>query len=260
MSDVASGMWVFTDRPYQDRQASWEFGCTRGVWLRRERVAWTGLQRPVSVLYASDLHLGGRWSRHVSAELIEAARLAAPDIILLGGDLADNGRGLVDLQSCIRKLQRLVPVWAVAGNHDDVVGLPAVRHAVETAGGRWLHNQCDEWSEPSAGVVRLHGCVNNTRSDQRPGILCAHDPAIFPQAARAGYELVLAGHLHGSQCVLAERNGILYPGAWFFRWNGLRFASNGCRMLVSRGMADTLPLRWNCPRELLWCQLHTSQQ
>jgi hypothetical protein len=55
--------------------------------------------------------------------------------------------------------------------------------------------------------------------------------------------------------VLAERNGMLYPGAWFFRWNGLQFLERSCMMLVSRGMADTLPLRWNCPREVLLCEL-----
>jgi predicted MPP superfamily phosphohydrolase len=107
----------------------------------------------------------------------------------------------------------------------------------------------------SAGPLRLDGCVDETASHADPRILCAHDPAVFPHAVRAGYRLVLAGHLHGSQCVLAERDDMLYPGAWFFRWNGLRFSEGACRMWVSRGMADTLPMRWNCPREILLCQL-----
>jgi predicted MPP superfamily phosphohydrolase len=72
---------------------------------------------------------------------------------------------------------------------------------------------------------------------------------------RAGYDLVLAGHLHGGQCVLASCGGMLYPAAWFHRWHGLRFAEAGATLLVSRGAADTFPFRFNCPREVLLCEV-----
>jgi predicted MPP superfamily phosphohydrolase len=77
----------------------------------------------------------------------------------------------------------------------------------------------------------------------------------FPAAAAAGYGLVLAGHLHGGQCVLATRRRRLYPAAWIYRWHGLRFAEWGAVMLVSRGAGDTLPIRFNCPREVILCAL-----
>ena len=51
--------------------------------------------------------------------------------------------------------------------------------------------------------------------------------------------------------MLGERAGLLYPGALLYRYNGLRFARERTTMLVSRGVHDTLPLRWNCPREVL---------
>jgi predicted MPP superfamily phosphohydrolase len=66
---------------------------------------------------------------------------------------------------------------------------------------------------------------------------------------------VLAGHLHGGQCVLATFKDKLYPAAWLHRWHGLRFHGEGSLMLVSRGLADTLPVRFNCPREVLLCEL-----
>ena len=91
--------------------------------------------------------------------------------------------------------------------------------------------------------------------EQEPRLLCAHEPSIFPRAAAAGYALVLAGHLHGGQCVLATLNDKLYPAVWLHRWHGLRFRRDGALMLVSRGLADTLPLRFNCPREVLLCEL-----
>jgi uncharacterized protein len=71
----------------------------------------------------------------------------------------------------------------------------------------------------------------------------------------AGYRLVLAGHLHGGQCVLANHRGQQYPAVWFHRWHGLRFRQGDAEMLVSRGMADTFPFRFNCPREVLLCEI-----
>ncbi|MCA9321196.1 MAG: hypothetical protein KDB53_10705, partial [Planctomycetes bacterium] len=95
-------------------------------------------------------------------------------------------------------------------------------------------------SEPRSGAFR---------------ILCAHDPEVFDAACVAGYDLVLAGHLHGGQIVLSRRRGRDYPAAWFYRWNGPTFQRAGTTMLVSRGGADTFPLRFRCPREVLLCAI-----
>jgi predicted MPP superfamily phosphohydrolase len=66
---------------------------------------------------------------------------------------------------------------------------------------------------------------------------------------------VFAGHLHGGQCVLAMHRERLYPAAWFYRWHGLRFAEGRAVLLVSRGAGDTLPIRFNCPREVILCTI-----
>jgi predicted MPP superfamily phosphohydrolase len=52
-----------------------------------------------------------------------------------------------------------------------------------------------------------------------------------------------------------QRGQRLYPGAWFSRWTGLRFELGATTLLVSRGVADTLPVRFRCPREVLLCEL-----
>jgi predicted MPP superfamily phosphohydrolase len=123
-----------------------------------------------------------------------------------------------------------------------------LRAAVECAGGHWLP------ARPLAAPVAIDGeCRDRPGAGAR--VLCAHFPSVFPAAAAAGYCLVLAGHLHGGQCVLATYRGRQFPAAWFHRWHGLRFAVGGTTMLVSRGVADTLPLRFNCPREVLVCDV-----
>ena len=53
--------------------------------------------------------------------------------------------------------------------------------------------------------------------------------------------------------MLATRRNLLYPSAFFARYIGLRFARGGTTTFASRGATDTLPLRFNCPREVILC-------
>lgn len=224
-----------------------EVGNTGPVHVRHEEMA-LGLSRHLRILYASDLHLGHWWTRHVGTNLIRLAATFKPEVVLLGGDLIDHVRALPALAKCLRALGDLAVVGAVPGNHDLRAGCGELQEAVLASGGQWL---------PDVSLTlgaRVDGIVRQTDSN-RPGILCTHDPKLFPRAAAAGYRLVLAGHLHGGQCVLATYRERLYPAAWFNRWHGLRFRCPGSLMLVSRGLADTLPVRFNCPREALLCDL-----
>jgi uncharacterized protein len=165
-----------------------------------------GLPGPVRLLYASDLHLGHRWTRLVPGQLLAAVREKKPDIVLLGGDLVDHPGALPALADCVHTLAACSPVGAIAGNHDGRAGISRVRDVVRQAGGRWLPD--DPWT----GSVVIDAIIRPRRA---PGlrILCAHFPSVFPEACAAGYDLVLAGHLHGGQCVLATWRDKLYPAA-----------------------------------------------
>jgi uncharacterized protein len=223
------------------------WGASRPLLVRHEHVHW-GLAKPIRLLYASDLHLGRQWTRAVPGQLVRAVHEAAPELILLGGDLADNRHGLAALAGCVRDLVEVAPVHAVPGNHDESAGVAEVRGAVEAGGGHWLPDR------PIEGPVRIDGRIDPEAYAGRR-LLCTHHPGEFVAAAAAGYDLVLAGHLHGGQCVLATRRGRLYPAAWIYRWHGLRFANGGAVLLVSRGAGDTLPIRFNCPREVILCTI-----
>jgi hypothetical protein len=233
-----------------------EIGVSQPLQVRTETLRIFNQSRPFRLFYASDLHLKGENSRLVAEQIISAARECAPDLILLGGDLVDTNAGLPLLTRTVAQLSGLAATWAVAGNHDAMVGMPLVQSAVENGLGNWLENRSVLFGAGGQWPFFLDGHIAIDVSANHPRILCAHNPGVFPKAAESGYSLVLAGHLHGGQFVLKEKAGRFFPAAWFYRWNGLRFALGASTMLVSRGASDTLPLRWNCPREILLCELY----
>jgi predicted MPP superfamily phosphohydrolase len=219
-----------------------EVGARRPLLVRRESVANIGAGK--RLLFASDLHLRKDGPRHIVDGLLEIASRECPDLVLLGGDLADTTSGLEALQSLVRRLSVVAAVCAVAGNHDRWIGVKGVRDAVVGAGGCWL--------EDAPWFLTPHCAIYGSREQLVQSasyhLLCSHHPV----ASARPFALTLSGHLHGGQFVFYQRQGKLYPGAFLYRWNGLRFDDqDGRTLLISRGVQDTLPFRWNCPREVL---------
>jgi predicted MPP superfamily phosphohydrolase len=221
-----------------------EVGARRPLLVRRESVAQIGVQK--RVMFASDLHLRKHGPRHIVDGLVEIASTECPDLVLFGGDLVDWTSGAEALQSLVRRLSRIAPVGAVAGNHDRWIGVAKVRAAVLSGGGRWLEDApCFLTSD-----CAVYGACDQPVQTASYHLLCTHHPNASAPGRR--FDLTLSGHLHGGQFVFYQRQGRLYPGAFLYRWNGLRFDDkDGKTLLISRGVQDTLPLRWNCPREVL---------
>jgi predicted MPP superfamily phosphohydrolase len=222
---------------------SLEVGARRPLLVRRESL--THLRQGKRILFASDLHLRRDGPQPILDGILQIASRENPDVILLGGDLVDSSKGLPFLMQLIGNLAPIAPVAAIAGNHDRWIGLARVRQAVLEAGGYWLEDKPLHWAPEAAAYGRL----NDKLLPVQFHVLCSHDPR--PPAIHGRFDLVLSGHLHGGQFVFFEHDGRLYPGALLYRWNGLRFRENGSTLLVSRGVRDTLPLRWNCPREVI---------
>ena len=99
----------------------------------------------------------------------------------------------------------------------------------------------------SAGKQRQLGGDGDVR------VLCAHDPHIWETCHHAGYDLVLAGHLHGCQIVACVFRDRLFPGAMLYPYCFLSHHRDSTRLVVSRGVSDLLPIRWRCPREVVLC-------
>ena len=233
-----------------------EIGVRNALQLRREAVRISESDTAVRLLFASDLHLTRRNSQLITEQLTQAINAAAPDFILLGGDLVDSRSGLAALEMLVARLVQVAPVWAIAGNHDANVGVELVENAVKRGTGQWLGSESVLLRFPRRSPIWLDGQLQPNVSNAGGRILCAHDPAIFQRASKIQYSLILAGHLHGCQCSLFEAQGRSYPGALFYKWNGTRFSSGKSTLIVSRGVSDTVPIRFNCPREVVLCEVY----
>jgi uncharacterized protein len=118
---------------------------------------------------------------------------------------------------------------------------PLVNTAVQVPGtDLWLAG-VDDLTE---GFPDLRAALNGV-PDEPPVILLAHNPDIWLNARVAAADLVLSGHTHGGQ-VRLPGVGVIHtqgthlsrqrPAGWFER--------EGTRMFVSRGLGESIPLRF----------------
>lgn len=233
-------------------QPGFQFGLHRPLEVREEIIREHA--QPCRLAYVSDIHLRRGRTQLLANQVSDAVQRANPAIILLGGDLVDQASELDGLRGLLDRLLELAPVLAIPGNHDLAVGEARVRQVVVAAGAAWIPDKTVTIRHGER-VIGISGPGAIPAPDADFRVLCAHHPQVWKTARNAGFELVLAGHLHGCQGVLFEAGGRLFPGAVFYPHNYLRQAHAGSRLVVSRGCSDLIPVRWGCPREILLCIL-----
>ena len=204
------------------------------------------------LLYVSDIHLRPGRSDTLCRQLLDAVVSSHPDVILLGGDLVDRASELGRLDDLVGQLHELARVLAIGGNHDRQVGMDRVREAIEHGGGEWIHDGTARVTH-RARVIAISGPGATVPVHGHVRILCAHNPRIWSTVRDAGFDLVLAGHLHGCQIVACEYRDHLFPGALFYPGCFLSYHHGSSRIVVSRGVSDLVPIRWRCPREVVLC-------
>ena len=234
-----------------------EIGPVNPLLLRQETIQ-HGLSGSFRILWISDLHWRNHGDAGVLSGLLSIAMQTKPDAILLGGDFLDSTKAAGLFGILVRRLASLAPCIALPGNHDSGRKLAIVRNMIIDSGGKWL---------PDPGSVRIQNALGHTlrvvsplnltkNPDDAPSLLCAHDPAQFDSISDAhGVCGAMAGHLHGGQWVLWEKSGRLFPAVWFYPHACRRKRWKGIDLIVSRGAGDTLPLRWNCPREVILLEI-----
>ena len=202
-----------------------------------------------TVFYLSDFHFNG-FSRRLLAEMIRAVEKINPTIILLGGDYADTRQGLAFFEQLLQWLSQRPNVFAIAGNHDYFLGITKIKNLCDQYGIGWIEKG-SVCVDIDGFKVQIVGKIpQKALPDAHFNILCLHEPVDI-SALTTPFDLVFAGHLHGCQVVFWETEKGLFPGKFFYRWNILKTQIGSCLYLVSKGLGDTLPIRWNCKRDIV---------
>ena len=219
------------------------------------------------IVYVSDIHAGPFLGQGRVNDLVNRINELDPDIVLLGGDYAENSAASVEFFRTMPSIYARYGVFAIPGNHDRTVpesNLTQLRASMQAAGVTPLINTAAQvrigneriWivglDDVNCGRPDLAGVAAQVRRDDFVIFLC-HSPAIIPQALEARdadfrlgwFDLGLFGHTHGGQVNLF--GGLVrddsVPEAYRSGWT----RANRVPLLTSRGYGTTvLPIRILC--------------
>jgi hypothetical protein len=195
-----------------------------------------GMER-LTIVVASDLHLGTLVGRSRLEKIIERINALDPDVIFLPGDIVDEtvtAKDEAEFSAVMRRLRAPLGVFAVPGNHEFYSGLERNLACLRACGIRVLEDEAvrvadgfilvgrrdpsslatQERRLPIGEILAKHGFDGSL-----PIILLDHQPARLEEASQAGVDLQLSGHTHAGQLFPLD---ILNRMAWELNWGYLR--------------------------------------
>jgi len=231
----------------------------------------------LSIVQLTDIHAGPFMPEEELSVYVETINRLRPDIIALTGDFVTISPD--EAAPCARALSGLKArygIFACMGNHDVYAGADdELTRLLNESGIRVLRNDAVSIQVANTKINVLgiedlrRGRPDLSRAlnaaQKEPGeirLLLSHRPEIFPQAARSGVEIVLAGHYHGGQIKLGSDPTALSiarfitpyaEGLFHLPWRSHLSATSarGSFLFVSRGVGTTgLPIRINCPPQI----------
>jgi hypothetical protein len=170
----------------------------------------------MTIVAASDIHLGTIIGRTSLRSLVGRINALAPDLILLPGDIVDEDLGPVireNLGETLRDLRAPLGVFAVTGNHEFIGGAEAACRYLQEHGITLLRDSVARLPNGVMLVGREDASGRQFGGGQRkplreimagvdrsaPVILMDHQPFRLAEGAGNGVDLQLSGHTHHGQ-------------------------------------------------------------
>jgi predicted MPP superfamily phosphohydrolase len=176
-----------------------------------------GKAERLTVVAASDLHLGTLVGPARLAKVVARINALEPDIVLFAGDLVDEtvtAEIEAKLSGIMSKLKPPLGIYAAPGNHEFYSGLERNLACLRSCGITVLEDQAVRVADAFTLVGRRDPS-SLRRQEQRlsiPGILHAagldaslpivlldHQPVRLEEAEQAGVSLQISGHTHDGQ-------------------------------------------------------------
>jgi len=195
------------------------------------------LEKPLTVVLASDLHLGYGNRRAELARWIDLINAENPDLVLFGGDIIDlHLRPVVEGNYAAEFRRLTAPVFAVPGNHDYYgkekgtgsfyadAGITLLRDSVVRVRGVTLVGRDDRSNRRRTPLPALAATTEGFT------ILLDHQPYHLEEAEKAGIDFQFSGHTHRGQVwPLSWLTDALYEKSWgpYARGNTRYYVSSG---------------------------------
>ena len=232
-------------------------GCVETRWLKvtEHTITLPGITAPLTIAHVSDLHM-----RNVGAieeRTLAALRAAAPDLIVITGDLYDRASARETASAFVAQFTAPLGVWFAPGNWEHWVDLPKGTAYVEAANVTSLVNASapvrdDLWITGFDDVLAGTPKPDEALATVPPGVArlgIFHSPTLFPRIADR-IDLALAGHTHGGQVRLPLIGAVIVPPESRPFADGW-YQAGRVQMFVSRGIGTSiLPIRFLCRPEL----------
>ncbi len=182
------------------------------------------------IVQISDIHLSETFPARALRRTVEMANDLHGDLVVITGDFITYRDD--PLSQCVSELSKLnapLGVWGCNGNHEEFCRLEETAQELFKRSGMTLLRQQASVLTWQGAPINLIGVDYRTARPgvRNPGpilqgadllvrhdmlnILLSHDPNNFPDAARMGIELTLAGHTHGGQVQLTIGGQSLTP-------------------------------------------------
>ncbi len=207
----------------------------------------------LNLVFISDLHLGRMVGREHLVRVVETIESLQPDLIILAGDIVDEGMGRLSEMGALEVLSRLqapLGVYAVTGNHEYLVGAEEVVEYISRSGVVFLR---DDWVRPDGSftlvgredLYREWKAGKGRKSFEElmrgvdpdcPVIMISHQPPMRNETVGEGVDILLSGHTHAGQ---------LFPFNWitgiFFETDSGYYRKGRTHVYVSAGVGTWGP-------------------
>jgi len=222
----------------------------------------------MKIVFLSDIHYGVLFREDRVRSLVNTVNALEPDLILMGGDYAEDSDGAIEFFALHPGFRAKYAVLAAVGNHDRTEpesNLQKLKQAMVDDGVIPLVN--DAWMLEKDGkrlaVAGVDDVYNGFPDMEKVRRLCRgadftlfipHTPDVVPQVCTANEkpfcDLILCGHTHGGQVTLFGHS--VHPTAKTKdRYRSGWFHENGADILVSNGVGTSgFPVRLGAPPQM----------
>jgi predicted MPP superfamily phosphohydrolase len=240
--------------------------------LREQKIMIPGLPEDLDglrIVQLTDIHLSPFLSEKELGRCVGMANETNAHLALVTGDMISVNRDPLD--ACLKHLSGLhseAGIFGCLGNHEIYAGCEdyATEHGARL-GIRYLRMESAKLKFGGT-VMNLAGVdyqrfrapyLVGAEKLVQPGVfnvLMSHNPDVFPDAARQGYDLTIAGHTHGGQVRVEILRQDMNIARFFTPYVDGLYQERGKTIFVGRGIGTIgLPARLGAPPEVALLRL-----